>query len=74
MKKEGIVPGAEYITYQRKGLRIHRGTCTQIAKHGAPQVFSKYYSFDTYEEAYKYAKSTGLNAKNCSLCLDGRYL
>lgn len=74
MKKEGIVEGSPFITYQRKGLRIHKGDCTCIAMWGAPQVYSKYYSFDTYEEAYQYAKSTNLKAKNCSRCLDGEYL
>lgn len=74
MKKEGIVAGSPFITYQRKGCRIHTGDCSCIGMWGAPQVYSKYYSFDTYEEAYQYAKSTGLVAKNCSKCLDGQML
>lgn len=74
MKTEGIVAGKPFITYQRKGCRIHTGDCSCIAMHGAPQVFSKYFSFDTYEEAREYAKSTGLVAKNCSKCLDGKLL
>ena len=41
---------------------------------GIVAVFSKYFSFDTYEEAREYAKSTGLVAKNCSKCLDGQML
>ncbi len=74
MKTEGIVDGKPFITYQRRGLRIHTGDCSCIAMWGAPQVYSKYYSFDTYEEAREYAKSTGLVAKNCSKCLDGQML
>ncbi|MBQ8014514.1 MAG: hypothetical protein IJ257_09035 [Treponema sp.] len=56
MKKEGIVAGSPFITYQRKGCQIHTD------------------SFDTYDEACQYAKSTGLVAKNCSKCLDGQML
>lgn len=59
MKKEGIVKVSPFITYQRKGVRIHAGDCRCIAMHGAPQVYSKYCSFDTYEEAYQYQNLQG---------------
>ena len=35
MKKRRYCAGSPFITYQRKGLRIHAGDCGCIAMHGA---------------------------------------
>jgi hypothetical protein len=62
-----------FVTYENivnRHVTIHRYGCNQIKKHGGQHKYrqGKYKYHNTYEDAKKYAVSTGLPIKDCSFC------
>ena len=68
--------GAKFVLYVNTKAHIHRvGGCNCLWQNRKTRGnFGVYSIYQTYDEAYQYAKSTGLKAKNCSKCLDGKIL
>lgn len=63
----------KYETYENRPNRkitIHKNHCSRLRQHGGIQSYNqgKYREFQTFEDAYLYAKSTNFEIRNCSYC------
>ena len=62
-----------FMTYENRAnphVAIHKENCNQLKKHGGEHVNNQgqYKDHLTYQDALKYANSTGLPVIDCSFC------
>ena len=62
-----------YETYENRAnphITIHKDICSQLRKNGGEHKYQQggYIKFASLEDALVYAKTTGLDVKECKFC------